>query len=99
MATSVKMSSKHQIVVPREARDALGLEPGDRLVVTVREDGVIEMERQPEDLVAELDGLLASRGEGGAGEDAGGGGAAGAGREAPLAGSVDDGLWAELEDG
>lgn len=60
MATSVKMSSKHQIVVPKEARDALGLEPGDRLVVTVRGDGVIEMEPEPRDLVEELGGILAS---------------------------------------
>jgi len=96
MATSVKMSSKHQIVVPREARDALGLEAGDRLVVTVREDGVIEMEREPEDLVAELDGLLASRREG---EDAGSEGAAGPGRGPSPAGAGGDGLWAELEDG
>ena len=35
MPASVKMSSKHQIVVPREAREALGLKPGDRLLVTV----------------------------------------------------------------
>ena len=36
MSSSVKMSSKHQIVVPREAReDALGLRAGDRLLVTV----------------------------------------------------------------
>ncbi len=60
MATSVKMSSKHQIVVPREAREAVGLEPGDRLVVTVRGDGVIEMEPEPRDLVGELSGILSS---------------------------------------
>jgi AbrB family looped-hinge helix DNA binding protein len=88
MATSVKMSSKHQIVVPKEAREALGLEPGDRLVVTVREDGVLEMEREPEDLVEELGGLLA--------DDAlqeGDGGAGGAGERAAA------GLWPELLDG
>lgn len=58
MATSVKLSSKHQIVVPKEARDALGLGPGSRLLVTVR-DGVIEMRPEPRDLAAELEGLLA----------------------------------------
>jgi AbrB family looped-hinge helix DNA binding protein len=57
MSTSVKMSSKHQIVVPREAREALGLRPGDRLLVTVA-GSVIEMRAQPHDAVAELEGLL-----------------------------------------
>lgn len=58
MATSVKMSSKNQIVVPREAREALGLVPGDRLLVTVREEGVVEMEKQPENLADRLEGAL-----------------------------------------
>ena len=58
MPSTVKLSSKHQIVVPREARDALGLRPGDRLLVNVRDDGVVEMRRRPEDPVAELEGIL-----------------------------------------
>ncbi|MFQ5702055.1 MAG: AbrB/MazE/SpoVT family DNA-binding domain-containing protein [Acidobacteriota bacterium] len=62
MSVSVKLSSKHQIVVPREAREALDLKPGDRLLVTVRDRSVIELEREPADLVAELDGLFASLG-------------------------------------
>lgn len=37
---SVKVSSKHQIAVPSEARKALGIKVGDRLEVEVR-DGVI----------------------------------------------------------
>lgn len=57
MSASVKMSSKHQIVVPREAREALRLRPGDRLLVTVNGD-VIEMRAAPRDLAAELEGLL-----------------------------------------
>ena len=57
MASSVKMSSKHQIVVPREARQALGLRPGDRLLVTVVDD-TIEMRAAPRDVIAELEGLL-----------------------------------------
>ncbi len=62
MATSVKMSSKNQIVVPLEAREALGLVPGDRLLVTVREEGVVEMEKQPENLADRLEGALGELG-------------------------------------
>ena len=58
MSVSVKLSSKHQIVVPREAREALDLKPGDRLLVTVTDTSVIELEKEPADLVAELDGLF-----------------------------------------
>ncbi len=58
MSVSVKLSSKHQIVVPREAREALDLSPGDRLLVTVKDTSVIELEREPADLVAELVGLF-----------------------------------------
>jgi len=57
MSSSVKMSSKHQIVVPREAREALGLRAGDRLLVTVAGD-VIEMRVEPSDVARELEGLL-----------------------------------------
>ena len=66
MSSSVKMSSKHQIVVPREAREALGLRPGDRLLVTVAGD-VIEMRAEPHDVVTALEGLLAGS-TGGEGE-------------------------------
>lgn len=58
MSSSVKMSSKHQIVVPREAREALGLRPGDRLLVSIVGE-VIEMRLEPHDVVASLEGILA----------------------------------------
>lgn len=58
MAVSVKMSSKNQIVVPAEAREALDLRSGDRLIVAVRPDGVIEMEREPRDTAGALEGIL-----------------------------------------
>jgi AbrB family looped-hinge helix DNA binding protein len=38
---SVKVSTKHQIVVPSEARRALGIEAGDRLSVEVTPEGII----------------------------------------------------------
>ena len=37
----VKLSPKNQIVVPREARTALGVKAGDRLLVVVRGGTVI----------------------------------------------------------
>lgn len=40
-----RLSSKNQIVVPREARRALGLKAGDRLLVVVRGDIVILLRR------------------------------------------------------
>ena len=58
MAVSVKMSSKNQIVVPKMAREALGLEPGDRLVVTLRDGDIIEMQKQAPDLEDRLGGSL-----------------------------------------
>ena len=33
--TEVTLSSKNQIVIPREAREALGAKPGDKLIVVV----------------------------------------------------------------
>ena len=62
MATSVKISSKNQIVVPKAARDALDLKSGQRLLVTVRDDGVIEMRKAAENPAERLEGML-RRGE------------------------------------
>jgi AbrB family looped-hinge helix DNA binding protein len=39
------LSSKNQIVVPREAREALGLRPGDKLLVVVRGNTVVILPR------------------------------------------------------
>ena len=41
----VKISTKHQIVVPREVREALGLKAGDRLLLVVRGDSAILLPR------------------------------------------------------
>ena len=38
---SVKVSTKHQIVVPSEARKALGIGAGDRLTVEVTPDALV----------------------------------------------------------
>jgi AbrB family looped-hinge helix DNA binding protein len=37
----VKLSSKNQIVIPSEARDALGVKAGNKILIVVRGDNVI----------------------------------------------------------
>ena len=41
----VILSSKNQIVIPREARKALGLKPGDKLPVVLRGNCLIILEK------------------------------------------------------
>ena len=57
MVVSVKMSSKNQIVVPKAAREALRLRPGDRLAVSVDGD-TVRMEKLPSDGKDRLRGML-----------------------------------------
>lgn len=45
--TEVKISSKNQIVVPREAREALEVKSGDHLLVVVRGKAVIMFRKPP----------------------------------------------------
>ncbi len=53
---SVKVSSRYQISVPRIAREKLGIQSGDRLLVDVQ-DGVLILIPKPQDYVAHLAGL------------------------------------------
>lgn len=39
------LSSKNQIVIPREARKALGLKPGDKILVVVRGGRVLVLKK------------------------------------------------------
>ena len=39
------LSAKNQIVIPREAREALQVKPGDKLVVVVRGERVIVLQK------------------------------------------------------
>jgi AbrB family looped-hinge helix DNA binding protein len=41
MNTTVTLSSKYQIVIPRAAREALGLRAGDELLVLCKSDRVV----------------------------------------------------------
>lgn len=53
------LSSKNQIVVPREAREALGVKPGDTLLVVVRGERVIILQK-PKSPHAAIRGLARS---------------------------------------
>ena len=50
------LSSKNQIVIPREAREALDLKPGDKLLVSVLGGKVLILEK-PKSYRAALRGL------------------------------------------
>jgi AbrB family looped-hinge helix DNA binding protein len=51
MPTST-ISSKGQVTIPKEVRDTLGLEVGDRLAFEVREDGVVEIHPETVDIMS-----------------------------------------------
>lgn len=53
---AVKLSSKNQIVVPREAREKLKLKAGDRLEVVVR-GGTIVIFPRPKSYASALHGI------------------------------------------
>jgi AbrB family looped-hinge helix DNA binding protein len=43
--TQATLSAKNQIVIPREAREALGLKPGDKILVVVRGGNVLVLQK------------------------------------------------------
>jgi AbrB family looped-hinge helix DNA binding protein len=50
------VSSKYQIVIPRQAREVLGIKAGDKVIFDYR-DGVVVMLARPEDFAAFMRGL------------------------------------------
>jgi AbrB family looped-hinge helix DNA binding protein len=50
------LSSKNQVVIPREARKALGIKPGDKLMFVVLGDRVVVMQK-PKSFAAALRGI------------------------------------------
>jgi AbrB family looped-hinge helix DNA binding protein len=50
------MSAKNQIVIPREAREALQLKPGDKILVLVR-GGKVLMLQKPKSYHAAIRGI------------------------------------------
>ncbi len=43
--TEATLSAKHQIVIPREAREALRLKAGDKILVVVRGERVLVLQK------------------------------------------------------
>ncbi len=56
MVYMTKLSTKHQIVIPRDARRQLSLAPGDRLLIEVR-DGALILTPRPQSYARHLRGL------------------------------------------
>lgn len=56
MPITVTVSSKHQIVVPKEAREKLHIRPGHELLVLCKDDRIVLIPR-PEDFAAKMAGL------------------------------------------
>lgn len=54
-----KISSKNQIVIPREARKALGLKGGDKVLIVVRGDRVLLLQK-PKSHAAAVRGIARS---------------------------------------
>ena len=51
------LSSKNQIVIPREAREALQLKPGDKLIVTAHGGKILILEK-PKSYIKAIRGLV-----------------------------------------
>lgn len=56
MTTSVTLSSKYQIVIPREAREAMSLAAGDELLVLCKPDRVVIIPK-PKNFAKHMAGL------------------------------------------
>jgi AbrB family looped-hinge helix DNA binding protein len=54
--TEATLSAKNQIVIPREAREALRLKPGDKILVIVRGGKVLVLQK-PKSYRAAIRGL------------------------------------------
>lgn len=55
--STATVTSKGQVTIPKDVRDALGLEAGHRVSFQLREDGVVEMVPENVDLMS-LCGIL-----------------------------------------
>ena len=55
-AVVVKLSERNQMVLPKEARAALGVQPGDRVIVLIHQ-GEVRLLREPADWADHIRGL------------------------------------------
>ena len=56
MKSRAKVGERGQVVIPKPIREALGIRPGDRLIVEIAAGGVL-MYRQPDSYTKALRGL------------------------------------------
>lgn len=61
MSTESTLTSKGQTTIPKEIRDSLGMQPGDRMSFTLMPDSTVLM-RVKNRTVAELAGVLQKKG-------------------------------------
>ena len=61
VATDATLTSKGQTTIPKEIRDSLGLQPGDRMIFTLMPDGTVVL-RVKTRSVMDLAGLLRKKG-------------------------------------
>jgi AbrB family looped-hinge helix DNA binding protein len=52
----VKLSRKGQMVLPKEAREQLGLQPGDMVIITIK-DGILQIAPKPKKYADYIRGL------------------------------------------
>ncbi len=61
MSTDATLTSKGQTTIPKEIRDSLGMQPGDRMTFTLMPDATVIMRVKTKN-VAKLAGMLHKKG-------------------------------------
>lgn len=61
MSTDATLTSKGQTTIPKEIRDNLGIQPGDRLTFTPMPDGTVSLRVKTKSVMA-LAGMLHKKG-------------------------------------
>ena len=61
MTTDATLTSKGQTTIPKEIRESLGMQPGDRITFTLMPDGTVSMRVKTKSVMA-LAGVLHKKG-------------------------------------